>query len=128
MYYRGLVASELARVGEAQVAQAFGRLVAKSVAVVEVVDRTYEIPRDEAGELVRPDGMKDADWNLHCDAMKTGKNVPVYLTSHLNRVELAQKIAGHRGEAPPIAAYVVHTVAMQKYPVVDVSVEAEERR
>jgi hypothetical protein len=118
-----------------QMAKQFGRRVAKSMAVVEVADRTHEVKREvidvfdeKTGEivsrrveLVRPAGMSDADWNIHNDAMKPMKDMPGYLVSHFNRVELAQKLAGaRRDELPPIAGYVVMTVEKKAYETVNV--------
>ena len=70
----------LATVPEQQVAQRFGRMVARSADVIDVVDATHTLKRDpDSGRLIRPPSMDDATWNLHCDAMKSNKNVPVYL-------------------------------------------------
>ena len=117
-----------ATVPEQQVAQRFGRMVARSADVIDVVDATHTLKRDpDSGRLIRPPDMDDATWNLHCDAMKSNKNVPVYLAEHYKRMETAQKIAGLRGaEAPPLAGYVVHGVERKTYPVVDVTVNKEE--
>ena len=118
----------LSTVPEQQVAKRFGRMVARSADVIDVVDATHTLKRDPgSGRLIRPPGMDDATWNLHCDAMKSNKNVPVYLAEHYKRMETAQKIAGLRGaEAPPLAGYVVHVVERKTYPVVDVTVSKEE--
>jgi len=94
--------------------------------VLDVVDRTYEIPRDEVGRLERPPGLSDAEWNLHCDAMLPSKDRPTYLQVHINRVELAHKIAGDRSAAPPELAKMVVQVLEQpkrEYEVIDVTPE-----
>jgi hypothetical protein len=102
-------------------------MVAASVAVVEVTDKTHTLARDNVtGELIRPMGMSDADWNLHCDAMRSARNAPVYLVEHYKRVETAQKIAGARGgDLPPVAGYVLHLMEKKVYDIVDVTVVEE---
>lgn len=115
----------------------YSRMVANSVAVMEVVDRTNELPRkvvelvNEKGavvevreELVQPDGMPDAVFHLHRDAFKADKDVPFYLKAHRNRVELAQRIAGDRNNAPPELAKLVISVVQaprKEYEVIDVT-------
>jgi hypothetical protein len=122
-----MATTDLATVPEQQVAQRFGRMVAASANVVEVAGKTHTIPRDERGNLIRPPGMNDAEWNLHCDAMCSTRNVPIYLLEHYKRVETAQKIAGMRGgELPPVAGYVLHLMEKKTYPVIDVTVSKEE--
>lgn len=113
--------AELALVEE-QMAKRFGRMVAQAARVVDIADRTCAVPRDpETGGLIRQPGMTDEEWNIHCDAMMSNRNVPVYLASQLERVALAQKLAGLRGvEVPRIAGYVVQLMEQKKYPVVDV--------
>lgn len=107
------------------VGEAIARRTEESLRVAEIVDRTYTIPRKD-GVLVRPDGMSDAEWNLHQDAMMSGRNVPVYLSEHLRRVETAQKIAGAQGgQLPLIAGFIVHTVHAKVYDVIDVTVNEE---
>jgi len=122
--------TSLATVPEQQLAHRFGNLCARSVEVVSVADRTFEIPRDPDGNLIRPvdengkTTMSDAEWNLHCDAMKSTRNMPGYLVAHYNRVETAQKLAGLKGaELPKIAQYVVNVTMQQRpeYPVIDVT-------
>jgi len=120
-----MASPDLATVPEQQLAQRFGNLCARSVEVIQVADRTHELSRDpETGDLIRPPGMKDSDWNLHCDAMKSTRNMPGYLVAHYNRVETAQKLAGLKGaELPKIAQYVVNVTMQEKpkYPVIDVT-------
>ena len=116
----------LATVPEEQLAQRFGRMCADSAKVVDIADRTYELARDpETGDLIRPNGMSDAQWNLHCDAMKSTRNMPGYLVAHYTRVETAQKLAGLKGaELPKIAQYVVNIsmpAERPQYPVIDVT-------
>jgi hypothetical protein len=112
---------------ERDIARQFGKLVEKSVEVIRVVDRTHEVSRGEDGRLIRPEGMSDADWNLHTDAMQSQRNLPAYLASHMRRVELAQKIAGERAtDLPPIAIAVVHTFEPKRYDVIDVTPTKEE--
>jgi hypothetical protein len=102
-------------------------MVANSVKVVETADRTHEIPRDKDGALKRPDGMTDAEWNIHQDAMCSQKSVPVYLANHMRRVELAQKLAGDRtNDLPRLAKLVVRAVEERKYPTIDVTVKDKE--
>ena len=117
--------TSLATVPEQQLAHRFGNLCARSVEVVSVADRTHELARDpDTGALIRPPGMKDSDWNLHCDAMESTRNMPGYLVAHYNRVETAQKLAGLKGaELPKIAQYVVNVTMQQRpeYPVIDVT-------
>jgi hypothetical protein len=124
--------TDLATAPEQQIATRWNKMVSDSTNVVSVADRTYELPRDEYGYLVRPMGpdgkstMSDAMWNLHCDAMKSNRNVPVYLAEHYKRVETSQKIAGARGgDLPPVAGYVLHVWEKKQYPVVDVTVNEE---
>ena len=123
-----MATTDLATVPEQQVAQRFGRMVAASANVVEVADKTHTIPRDEKGNLKRPAGMSDAEWNVHQDAMCSTRNVPIYLAEHYRRIETAQKIAGMRGaELPPVAGYVLHLMEKKVYPVVDVTAPEEEK-
>jgi hypothetical protein len=119
--------TSLATIPEQQIARQFGKRVAASMEVVSVADRTHEIPRDpETGALIRPADMSDSEWNLHCDAMKSARNVPVYLQAHYNRVDTAMKIEGARGgDLPPVAGYVLHLMEKKVYPVVDVTVNEE---
>src|SRR5512133_2160195 len=109
----------------AEVAVRFARMVAKSVEVMETVDRTYELPRDVDGSLVRPAGMSEPEFNLHKDSMLPAKQVPFYLASHRTRIETAQKIAGDRASAPQeIARRVVKVLELPKrdYEVIDVTI------
>jgi hypothetical protein len=121
------VADEVAldTVPASNLAREFGRMVANSAKVVDVADRTYEIKRDpETGRLVRPNGMPDETWNIHCDAMRATRNLPAYLANHFARVELAQKLAGLKGaELPKIAQLVVQVNMGErpKYETVDVT-------
>ena len=111
---------------EREIAHRFARLTNHSADVVEVADRTYTIPRVD-GVLMRPEGMSEAEWNIHQDAMASSRNMPGYLAAHFRRVELAQKIAGERrADLPPIAGFVVHLVQQKQYDVVDVTPEAIE--
>ncbi len=117
-----MATTDLATVPEQQIAQRFGKMVSASADVVDIADRTHKISRDDSGDLVRPDGMSDAEWNIHCDAMASERNAPIYLKEHYRRVETAQKIAGARGgELPPVAGYVLHLMEKKSYPVVDVT-------
>ena len=120
---QGIVATtDLATVPEQQIAQRFGKMVSASADVVDIADRTYKIARDERGILIKPEGVSDAEWNIHLDAMASERNAPIYLKEHYRRVETAQKIAGQRGaELPPVAGYVLHIMEQKKYPVVDVT-------
>ena len=113
----------LATVPEEQLAQRFGRMCADSAKVVDIADRTYELARDpETGDLIRPNGMSDAQWNLHCDAMKSTRNMPGYLVAHYTRIETAHKLAGLKGtQLPKIAEYVVGVITKVEYPVIDVT-------
>jgi hypothetical protein len=117
--------TDLAVIAEEQVAVRIGRMASTSMAVVQVADRTHEIPRDpETGALMRPQGMSDADWNIHCDSMRSARNAPLYMVEHYRRVETAQKLAGLKGaELPKIAQYVVNVTMQErpKYPVIDVA-------
>jgi hypothetical protein len=123
-----MATTDLATVPEQQVAQRFGRMVAASANVVEVAGKTHTIPRDEMGNLIRPPWMKDAEWNLHCDAMCSTRNVPIYLMEHYKRIETAQKIAGMRGgELPPVAGYVLHIMEKKVYPTLDVTAPEEDK-
>jgi len=108
---------------EEQLAQRFGRMCADSAKVVDIADRTYELARDpETGDLIRPNGMSDAQWNLHCDAMKSTRNMPGYLVAHYTRIETAHKLAGLKGtQLPKIAEYVVGVITKVEYPVIDVT-------
>ena len=118
------MAEELA-LGEVQVSQRFGALVAKSVEVIAIADETYMLPRDpETGGLVRPPNMPEPEWNIHCDAMKSARNAPLYMVEHMERVKLAQKIHGMKGVASPaIAQAVVQVFVQKKYEDVDVTVK-----
>lgn len=113
---------------EKAIAQRFGKMVARSLDVLEVVDRTNELPRDsKTGALIKPPGMDDATFHLHCDAMVSNRNMPAYLASHMRRAELAQKIAGDKsGDLPKIAVAVVHTWQPREYETVDVTVVDKE--
>jgi hypothetical protein len=123
-----MASTDLASVPEQQVAQRFGRMVSASANVVDVADKTHEIHRSPDGKLVRPPGMSNAEWNIHCDAMCSTRNVPVYLAEHYKRIETAQKIAGMRGgELPPVAGYVLHLMEKKVYPVLDVTASKEEK-
>jgi hypothetical protein len=118
------MAEELA-LPEQQLVQKFGQLVAKSVDVVAIADETYKIPRDpETGGMVRPLGMSDEMWNIHCDAMKSARNAPLYMVEHFKRIETAQKISGLKGVASPaIAQAIVNVFVQKKYEDVDVTVK-----
>lgn len=121
-----MATTELVAKRDDQIARRFGRMVEASANVVDVADHTHTIPRDERGNLIRPPGMSDAEWNVHCDAMCSGRNVPVYLAEHYRRIETAQKIAGLRGaDLPPIAGYVVHVMEKKVYETVDVTAPKE---
>jgi hypothetical protein len=121
-----MATTELVAKREDQIARRFGRMVEASANVVDVADRTHTIPRDERGNLIRPRGMSDAEWNIHCDAMCSSRDVPSYLAQHYRRVETAQKIAGLRGaELPPIAGYMVRIVERKNYETVDVTAPKE---
>jgi hypothetical protein len=123
-----MATTDLATVPEQQIAQRFGKMVSASADVVDVADRTNKISRDKAGNLVRPEGLSDAEWNIHCDAMCSTRNVPIYLSEHYRRVETAQKIAGARGaELPPIAGYVLHLMQAKVYETVDVTSTKDEK-
>jgi hypothetical protein len=116
------------RIGK-DLALRFAGIVEKSVAVMEVVGRTYEVPRDNDGFLVRPDGMSESEFNLHCDAMLPGNKVPFYLQCDRARVELAHRLAGERANAPSkIAELVVRVLerAPVEYPIIDVKVTKKE--
>ena len=115
--------SEELALGEVQVAERYARLVAKSVDVVAVADDTYKIPRDpETGGLKRPPEMEDAEWNIHCDAMKSSRNAPLYMQQHYERVATDQKLKGLKGgELPPSAGLIGVLVRHERYPVIDVS-------
>lgn len=104
------------------------RMLGHSMDVVSKVERAYEVPRDGKGNLQRPPGMSDADWNLACDAMKPNKDVPIYLAAHVNRVLTAQKIAGDRGAAPTELAKLVIEIKQhpkRDYGVIDVTPKEE---
>ena len=118
------MAEELA-LPEQQLVQKFGQLVAKSVDVVAIADETFNIPRDpKTGELIRPPVMSDSMWNIHCDAMKSARNAPLYMVEHFKRIETAQKISGLKGVASPALAQAVVNVFVQpKYEDVDVTVK-----
>jgi hypothetical protein len=116
------MAEELA-LPEHQLVQKFGQLVAKSVDVVAIADETFNIPRDpKTGGLIRPPGMSDSMWNIHCDAMKSARNAPIYMVEHYTRVQTQQKISGLKGAGlPPIAGLIGVFVKAPQYPVIDVS-------
>jgi hypothetical protein len=117
-----MASTDLATVPEQQIARRFGKMVEASADVVDIADRTHKISRGKDGALVRPEGMSDAEWNIHCDAMQSERNAPIYLKAHYQRVETAQKIAGARGaELPPVAGYVLHLMERKVYPTVDVT-------
>jgi len=107
----------------------YSRMVADSVSVMAIVDRTWQIPRDEkTGELEQPVDVTDEEFNLHRDAMKGRRDVPFYLLSHQARVQLAHRIAGDRASAPAeLAKYVVRALAQprREYEVIDVSVKED---
>jgi len=124
------VATDLATASGQQVAKRFGQIMAKSAEIVEIAGRTNELPRnEETGGLIRPPGMSDADWNIHCDAMLPAKSAPLYMTQHFTRVEIAQRIAGAKDLATPmIARYAVGAAPAQEaqYDVIDVTPSKEE--
>lgn len=115
----------------------YSRLVARSLAVMEIVARTNELPREEREVvndkgvvvgtrtvLVRPPDMPEPVFNLHQDAFKADKDVPFYLKADRNRLELAQRIAGDRNNAPPELAKLVISVVQaprKEYEVIDVT-------
>jgi len=100
-------------------------MVESSAEVVSVAGTTCDLPRDDNGNLKRPEGMSDREWHIHQDAMLPVKQAPIYMIEHYKRVELAQRVAGGpgAGELPQAIQYVVHVVSPKVYPVIDVTAE-----
>ena len=103
--------------GEAAVLSRFERLVDESSKVVAKVGSAYQLKRVD-GKLEKPAGMSDADYNLACDALLAPKDCPVYLKMHIDRVALAQRIAGGlgAGDKVPVIQFIQNNFTIPKLP------------
>jgi hypothetical protein len=105
-----------------QIATEIAKLAKNAVEVVSIAGRTYQVPRDENGHLVRPDNMTDEQWHLHVDAMQPARSAPLYLTEAYRRVETTHRIVGgDPTEMPRIAGIVGVLIRRRDYPVIDVT-------
>lgn len=100
------------------------KLIEKSKKVVDMIGSTASIPRDESGNLMRPAGMSEEEWNIHVDAMKPANRAPLYLVDHCKRIESVQKIAGNLaggGHTPVVQFIQLNQMNQPAYPVIDVT-------
>lgn len=109
--------------GEAAVLSRFERMVNDSAQVVAKLGDAYKLKRDKEKGLERPEGMSDADYNLACDALLPKKDCPVYLSMHIERVALAQRIAGGlgAGDKVPVINFIQNNFQAPEYKVIDVT-------
>ena len=108
--------------GEIAVLGRFEKMVEDSAQVVTKVGDAYKLKRGEEG-LERPAKMSDADYNLAHDALLPSKDCPTYLKMHIERVALAQRIAGGlgAGEKVPVIQFIQNNFTSPAYKVIDVT-------
>jgi len=108
--------------GQTAVLSRFEKLVDESARVVAKVATAYKLKRD--GQVpVREEGMSEGDYNLACDALLPSKDCPVYLKMHIERVQLAQRIAaGAAGDShAPVIQFIQNNFQAPKYEAIDVT-------
>jgi len=115
--------------GQRAVLARFEKLVNESARIVEVAGKAYKLTRDPmTGAPVQPEGLQPGtramdDYHIQRDALQTSKDCPTYLRLHIERVALAQRIAGGGdGSRVPVVNFIQQNFSMPpKYPVIDVT-------
>lgn len=99
--------SEIVPVETKEIAKGIARLIEKSEEIMTVASRAPDIHRTEDGQLVRPEGISEREWNICRDALVSARNVPFYLAQAARMTELSHKMDNGIDDKAPKATFVM---------------------
>ena len=103
-----MISTELATQEVKALAKGIAKVLEKSEAIMETAMRAPEIPRDDQGDPIKPEGMSEKEWNICRDALKSTRNVPFYLHEAARTAELSRKLENGVSETDvPKATFVM---------------------